>query len=50
MHSPVGSQPSAEVLRHWCGRVDLEVFCYTPEEIHGRRHKIGIFSQAVTEG
>ena len=40
----------AEVLRHWRGRVDLEVFCYTPEEIHGRRHTIGIFSQAITEG
>jgi len=41
---------SAEVLRHWRGRVDLEVFCYTPEEIAGRRHEIGIIAQALREG
>jgi len=41
---------SAEVLRHWRGRVDLEVFCYTPEEIAGRRHEIGIIGRALTEG
>ena len=40
----------AEVLRHWRGRVDLEVFCYTPEEIATRRHEIGVVSQALTEG
>lgn len=41
---------SAEVLRHWRGRVDLEVFCYTPEEIASRRHELGIVSQALAEG
>jgi predicted nucleotidyltransferase len=41
---------SAEVLRHWRGRVDLEVFCYTPGEIamHGRG--VGIIAQALKEG
>jgi predicted nucleotidyltransferase len=41
---------SAEVLRHWRGRVDLEVFCYTPAEVAERRHEIGIISQALKEG
>ena len=41
---------SAEVLRHWRGRVDLEVFCYTPAEIAERRHEIGIIAQALKEG
>jgi predicted nucleotidyltransferase len=41
---------SAEVLAHWRGRVDLEVFCYTPEEIASRRREIGIITQALTEG
>jgi hypothetical protein len=41
---------SAEVLAHWRGRVDLEVFCYTPEEIASRRHEIGIIAHALTEG
>ena len=40
----------AEVLRYWRGRVDLEVFCYTPEEIAIRRDEIGILSQAFAEG
>jgi len=41
---------SAEILRHWRGRVDLEAFCYTPEEIAERRHEIGIIGQALKEG
>jgi len=41
---------SAGVLRHWRGRVDLEVFCYTPAEIAERRHEIGIIAQALKEG
>lgn len=41
---------SADVLRHWRGRVDLEVFCYTPEEIASRRDEIGIIAQALTQG
>jgi hypothetical protein len=41
---------SAEVLRHWNGRVDSEVFCYTPAEIAERRHEIGIIAQALKEG
>lgn len=41
---------SAEVLRHWRGRVDLEAFCYTPAEIAERRHEIGIIAQALKEG
>jgi len=41
---------NAEILRHWRGRVDLEVFCYTPAEIAERRHEIGIISQALKEG
>ncbi len=41
---------SAEILAHWRGRVDLEVFCYTPEEIAGRRDEIGIITQALEEG
>ena len=41
---------SAEVLRHWRGRVDLEVFCYTPADIAERRHEIGIIAQALKEG
>lgn len=38
---------SAEVLRHWRGCVDLEVFCYTPAEIAERGHEIGIIAQAL---
>ena len=41
---------SADILRHWGGRVDLEVFCYTPAEIAERRHEIGIIAQALKEG
>jgi predicted nucleotidyltransferase len=41
---------SAEILRHWRGRVDLEAFCYTPAEIAERRHEIGIISQVLKEG
>lgn len=41
---------SAEVLRYWSGHVDLEVFCYTPDEIAGRRREIGIIAQALKEG
>jgi len=41
---------SAEILRHWRCRVDLEVFCYTPAEIAKRRHEIGIIAQALKEG
>ena len=41
---------SAEILRHWRGRVDLEVFCYTPAEIADRRRDIGIIAQALKEG
>ena len=41
---------SAEILRHWRGRVDLEAFCYTPAEIAERRHEIGIIAQALKEG
>jgi predicted nucleotidyltransferase len=41
---------SAEVLRHWRGRVDLEVFCYTPDEITSHRHEVGIIASALTEG
>jgi hypothetical protein len=41
---------SAEVLRHWRGRVDLEVFCYTPDEIAERGRNIGLVTQALKEG
>ncbi len=41
---------SAEILRHWLGRVDLEVFCYTPTEVAERRRDIGIIAQALKEG
>ncbi len=41
---------SAEILRHWRGRVDMEVFCYTPAEIAARRRGIGIIAQAPKEG
>lgn len=41
---------SAEVLRHWRGRVDLEVFCYTPEEVATRARDIGIVAQALKDG
>ncbi len=41
---------SAEILRYWRGRVDLEVFCYTPAEIAERRRDIGIVAQALKEG
>ncbi len=41
---------SAEILRHWRGRVDLEVFCYTPAEIAERRRDFGIIAQALKEG
>lgn len=41
---------SAEVLRHWRGGVDLEVFCYTPEEIAERGQEIGLVAQALKEG
>ncbi len=41
---------SAEVLRHWRGRIDLEVFCYTPAEIAERAGEIGIIAQALKEG
>jgi uncharacterized protein len=43
-------QRNAEVLHHWCGRVDLEVFCYPPAEVAARRQEIGIISQALKEG
>ena len=41
---------SAEILWRWRGRVDLEVFCYTPAEIADRRRDIGIVAQALKEG
>lgn len=41
---------SAEILRLWRGRVDLEAFCYTPAEIAERRQEIGIIAQALKEG
>jgi len=41
---------SAEVLRHWHGRVDLEVFCYTPAEVATRGREIGIVAHALKEG
>ncbi len=41
---------SADVLAHWRGRVDLEVFCYTPEEITERKREIGLVAQALQEG
>lgn len=41
---------SAEVLRHWRGSVDLEVFCYTPTEIAARHGEFGIIAQALKEG
>lgn len=41
---------SAEVLRHWRGRVDLEVFCYTPDEIAEHGQGIGLVAQALKEG
>lgn len=41
---------SAEILRYWSGRVDLQVFCYTPVEIAKRRQEIGIIAQALKEG
>ena len=44
------AERSAEILRHWRGRVDLEVFCYTPAEIASRRLEIGIIAQALKEG
>jgi hypothetical protein len=34
----------------WHGRVDLEVFCYTPAEIAARRGDIGLIAQALNEG
>lgn len=43
-------QRSSEVLRHWRGRVDLEVFCYTPEEIAMHARGVGIIAQALKEG
>jgi len=44
------AERSAEVLAHWRGRVDLEVFCYTPEEIAEHGRDIGLVSQALKEG
>ncbi len=41
---------SAEVLGHWRGRVDLEVFCYTPAEVATRARDIGLVAQALKEG
>jgi predicted nucleotidyltransferase len=41
---------SAEVLARWRGRVDLEVFCYTPDEIAERKREIGLVAQALKEG
>lgn len=41
---------SAEVLRHWRGRVALEVFCYTPDEIAERKREFGLVAQALKEG
>jgi predicted nucleotidyltransferase len=41
---------SAEVLRHWGGGVDLEVFCYIPEGIAERGQEIGLVAQALKEG
>ncbi len=39
-----------EILRHWRGRVDVGVLCYTPAEIEERRRDIGIIAQALKEG
>jgi hypothetical protein len=41
---------SADVLRYWRGRVDLEVFCYSPAEVATRGRDIGIVAQALKEG
>ncbi len=41
---------SAEVLARWRGSVDLEAFCYTPDEIAERKREIGLVAQALKEG
>lgn len=41
---------NAEVLRHWRGGVDLEVFCYTPDEITEHGRGIGFVAQALKDG
>lgn len=35
---------------HWRGRVDLEVFCYTPDDIAERGRDIGLVARALKEG
>lgn len=40
----------AAVLKFWKGDVDLEAFCYTPEEFERKRQQIGIVREAVEHG
>ena len=39
-----------EVLEHWPDAVDLEVFCYTPEEFERMKNRLGIVNRAASEG
>ncbi len=40
----------ADALEDWSGDVDLEVFCYTPEEFERKRQDPGTVQQAASEG
>jgi predicted nucleotidyltransferase len=41
---------SAEVLKYWRARCDLEALCYTPEEYERMRMRMGIVTVADREG
>lgn len=40
----------ADALEDWRGNVDLEVFCYTPEEFERKCQDPGTVQQAAREG
>jgi predicted nucleotidyltransferase len=39
-----------EVIGDWNENIDLEVFCYTPEEFEKKKNRISIVSEALKEG
>jgi hypothetical protein len=40
----------SEVIGDWNEEIDLEVFCYTPEEFEKKKNQISIISEAIKTG
>ncbi len=38
------------IIGEWDEDIDLEVFCYTPEEFEKKKNQISIVSKAIKEG